>query len=63
MAALDAAVVELLLKTQCSEYAKFVPRIAPLAAISGSSRYAAKLLDASVRDIDDVTGFKRTTGE
>ena len=54
MHALDAAVVALLQNACCSMYAKFVPRIAPLAAISGSSRYEARLLDERVLDIDDV---------
>ena len=51
MAALDEAVVELLRRTTCSAYAKFVPRIAHLAAISGSSRYEAKLLGEKILDI------------
>ena len=54
MAALDEAVLALLAEAECSEYAEFGPRIAPLAAISGSSRYAGTLLAEDIRHINDV---------
>ena len=59
IATLDEAVVALLLTTGCSLYAKFGPRIAPLAAISGSSRYADKLLAEEICKIDDVLLLSR----
>ena len=59
IAALDEAVVALLQTTGCSAYAKFGPRIAPLAAISGSCRYADTLRAEEICKIDDVLLLSR----